>query len=145
MRRTVLLLAVVLLAVPLLGSDAPKEYDGAAAWDDGLQGTWRLTGHRINGEPRNPYDRHVQSFRSGTYTITWSDGDLWQGSYRIDSARNPPHLDWIPSGGGFKGEMLKFICKRDGDTLRIAGRRDKQRPPGFNDEGVEVWTYKRVK
>ena len=33
------LLVAVLLVLPLLGSDAPKDYDGAAA-ADGIEGTW---------------------------------------------------------------------------------------------------------
>ena len=41
---------------------------------------------------------------------------------------------------------VKYIYQIDGDTLRIARTmNDEQRPQGFNDKGVFISTYKRVK
>ena len=45
MRR--LLPLAVLLILPLLGSDSPKEYDDAAMQMDEIQGTWRLVAVEI--------------------------------------------------------------------------------------------------
>ena len=146
MRRTVCLLAVVLLVVPSLGSDAPRGYDGEAVWDDELQGTWQWD--EFNGRKVETNLREVLTFRSGTYTSSYSDGDTFRGSYRLDPTRKPPHLDEVPSNGPYRGQTVKYIYQLDRDTLRIAfmaAEDDMRRPQGFNDKGVYVETYKRVK
>jgi len=146
MRRLSLLFAA-LLVLPLLGSDSPKEYDDRTE-TAGIEGTWRAMEYEFKGTTGKPTRQCVMTFRGGTLTSPWSDGDLWQGSYRIDPTRQPPHLDWIPSKGFYEGTTLKAICQIDGDTLRIAyfdGRFTKQRPQGFNDKGVIVWVHKREK
>jgi len=71
-----------------------------------------------------------------------------RGSYRIDPACKPLHLDWTPLSGGLKGETLKVIYQIDGDELRIAflwNGTEMQRPRGFNDDGVYTAIFKRVK
>jgi len=130
MRRTILLLAGVLLCVVALGSDSPKEYDDKTE-NVGIEGRWRLT--EIidwNGEKQGIQDMRPFRFEN----------------YRIDKNHNPPHLD--RSFADFKGRTFRFIYQLDGDTLRIAGNERGnfgRRPEGFNDIGNYVWTYKRVK
>jgi uncharacterized protein (TIGR03067 family) len=150
MRRTVLLLAGVLLSGVVLGSDAPKEYDDKTEVDS-IEGTWRQIEVEFdgNGKKFKPDPECVIGFRSGTFTSNYSDGDTDRGSYRIDNTCKPPHLDWMPFSGLYRGKTLQFICQIDGDTLRIAYRRgveDKvRRPQGFSDDDIAVKTYKRVK
>jgi uncharacterized protein (TIGR03067 family) len=143
MRRAVLLLAGVLLCVVALGSDSPKEYDDKTMVDP-LEGRWQMIEWTCDGEKLNgiPEER---VYHNGTYTINWSDGDTWRGSYRIDPTRKSSHLDWIPSGGSGKGQTFMNIYQVDGDTLRIAAVNGKQHPQCFKDKGVYVTTYKRVK
>src|SRR6478672_4540007 len=118
MRRIVWLLAGVLLVVPSLGSDAPKGYDGATE-DVGIEGTWRLTEYEIDGAKREPNFRCVLTLRNGTFTVHYTnDEDTIRGSYRLDPTRNPPHLDWLPSNGGGKGQTLLFIYQIDGGSFR---------------------------
>jgi uncharacterized protein (TIGR03067 family) len=146
MRRTLCLLAA-LLALPLLGSDAPKEYDGATQPDE-LEGTWRLTEFAFEDRKQALDFQSVLTLRGRTYRRDDSDGDTFRGSYRTDLSHQPSHIDWMPSKGHFAGRTLKFIYQLDGDTLREAGFPDEdyaRRPRGFKDNGVEVWTYKRVK
>jgi uncharacterized protein (TIGR03067 family) len=145
MRRIVCLLAGVLLVVPSLGSDAPKEYDGATVQVDELEGTWRMTEN--DGMMVDPTSQRVTTFRSRTYTINWNDGDTDRGSYRIDSTHNPPRLSWVPSSGPWSGHTTTAIYQIDGDTLRLAFYGFGDDPPeGFEVTGrYFVQTYKRVK
>jgi uncharacterized protein (TIGR03067 family) len=140
MRRTVWLLVGVLLGVVAMGSDSPKEYDDVMV-PDPLEGMWLLKYEGIDFQ-------EVMILRGGTYTINYSDGDTNRGNYRINPTRKPPHLDYIPSKGECRGQTLKRIYQIDGDTLKIAWIRDesdKRRPQGFNDDGIVIKIYKRVK
>src|SRR5437868_2823048 len=111
MRRIVCLLVGVLLVVPSLGSDSPKDYDGTTEQDD-LQGTWQLVGASL---------RCVMTNRGGTFSCEYSSGEKVGGSYRIDPAHSPPRLDWTPANGGYRGKRAFMIYQIDGDTLRVAG------------------------
>jgi uncharacterized protein (TIGR03067 family) len=145
MRRILCLLAA-LLALPSLGSDAPKEYDGAAEADD-IRGTWRLTAIELDGRGRPlPFDE-VMIYHAGNYTAEFENGrTIRRGNYRTDPAHTPPHLDWSPFHDG-KVQVLRMIYQIDGDTLTIAFRTDDQsrRPEGFDDKKLGFWTYRRVK
>jgi uncharacterized protein (TIGR03067 family) len=134
MRRTILLLNGVLFTVVALGSDSPKEYDDKTE-AVGIEGTWRMVGN----------EKNVMTCHSGTWTIK-GDGGLWQGTYRIDTTCMPAHLDRFYANGPLKGKTLKFIYQIDRDMLRIACARNVElRPHGFKDDGVDLWTYERVR
>jgi uncharacterized protein (TIGR03067 family) len=145
MRRIVCLLGGVLVVVPSLGSDSPKGY-GDAAEPDELQGTWALvlqvydnrqaTGPAVDGS-------EVETFRAGR----WEKGAPERSvNYRADAGLRPAHLDApFPSGHRQRG-MMRYIYRRDGDTLRIAFGDDLSiRPRSFDEQGIFVSTYKRVK
>lgn len=144
MRRTILL-AGVLLSVVALGSDSPKEYDDRAEVAD-IEGAWQWTEVSLNGRKENPPLEQVMICRSGTYTFKYSYGSA-EGCYRIDLTRKPPHFDWILPDGPTKGKTIKCIYQIERDTLRIAAiaQFDGDRPKGFDDKGVIVWTYRRLK
>src|SRR5262249_52284330 len=72
MRRIVCLLAGVLLVVPSLGSDAPKEYDGATERDE-LEGTWELVGIECRPVQEGPSNQCVVTFRGGRFTKSYGD------------------------------------------------------------------------
>jgi uncharacterized protein (TIGR03067 family) len=138
MRRIVCLLAGVLLVVPSVGSDAPREYDDKSEYV-GIEGTWRWTttsGHAL-----------VLTFHSGGFTLAVENTVLGRGSYRIDSSRYPLFLDKLPTYGPYKGVTVKCLYQIDGGALRIAYMPSdpEQRPRWFTGEGVEVETYKRVR
>jgi uncharacterized protein (TIGR03067 family) len=147
MRRTVLLLAGVLLAVVALGSDSPKDYDDKTEVA-GIEGTWRLIELESSGKKQKPSTQHVLTIHNGTYTYVDGEGDPVRVNCQIDPARNPPHLNIIPSIGFYQGVTIYQI---KGDTLRIAklpiilGDQRPKRPQGFNDQDVHIETYKRVK
>ena len=147
MRRFVCLLAGLLLVLPSLGSDAPKEYDGATVQKEELEGTWRLTGFEWDGKTK-PGTQAVMTLRGGTYTITFSDGKTWRGNYQIDTTHQPAHLDWLGSSDGGPGKTNKCLYQIHGDTLRIVNSFSgdtRQRPQGVSGHGVYIDIYKRVK
>jgi uncharacterized protein (TIGR03067 family) len=143
-----MMLLFALLVLPLLGSDSPKDYDGASEADD-IRGTWELTsigapGIGINMRP--PSDGCVTTFRGGTYTNRYYDGETIHGSYCVAPCRKPSHLDLRPSGGIYRGQTWKKIYEIEGATLRVAHDTDADcRPEGFSDRHVILLIYKRVK
>jgi uncharacterized protein (TIGR03067 family) len=146
MRRTVCLLAAVLLALPSRGSDAPRGYDGAAEID-GIEGTWELTGIQVRANVIGSSGL-VTTYRGGTFTSHSAGGGTVSGIYHLDPARKPSYLDTRPSSGAARGKNLKFIYEVKGDTLRLAYPSDPddfRRPQAFGGEEVTVLVYKRVK
>jgi uncharacterized protein (TIGR03067 family) len=137
MRRSILVLTGVLLSVVALGSDSPKEYDDRTE-AIGIDGTWRMV----------TSEKNVMTCYSGTWTMNDGGGEPWRGTYRIGPAHKPCQLDRYYANGPYGGKAYKFIYQIDGETLRIGGMidfNDRQRPQDFNDKGVSVWIYKRVK
>jgi uncharacterized protein (TIGR03067 family) len=135
----------VLLVLPLLGSDSPKEYNDATE-AVGIEGAWQLTEFEFKGA-KTRIDLHgVLTYRGGTFTLTYGSVESLRGSYRIDPTQKPPHIDWIPLTGELKGKPIKFIYQIDGNTLRLGFMQgsDRSRPQGFID-CVAVETYQRVK
>jgi uncharacterized protein (TIGR03067 family) len=147
MRRTILLLAGVLLSVVALGSDSPKEYDDKADMDE-VRGTWRLVDIEVDGHKWMFPHQCVMTNRSGISTYVYSHRGTIQGTYRIDPTCKPSRYDNVPLTGSLKGQTLRWIYAIDGDTLRIANLSDGSshaRPQEFNDKGLAILTYKRVK
>jgi uncharacterized protein (TIGR03067 family) len=145
MHRAVLLLAGV-LSVVALGSDSPKDYDDKTE-TTGIEGTWRLTGVEIYGKKKELAFQVVITLRGGTLTYDYTHG-IVRGSYHVDRAGKPLHLDWMPSNGSYKGETLEFIYQIDGDILRIAfllNGNDVQRPLRFSDDDVIIGIFNRAK
>ena len=83
MRRTVCLLAIALLVLPSLGSDAPKEYDGTTKRDD-VQGTWEFVGFERDGKILPPAFSEVMIYRGGAYTRIIEEKFVLRGRYRAD-------------------------------------------------------------
>jgi uncharacterized protein (TIGR03067 family) len=147
MRRIIWLLAGVLLAGVALGSDAPKEYDGAIE-EPSIEGTWEYTRAEYDGILDKSGDRVVVTFCRGIYTTNRGDGDTIRATYRLDPARKPRHLDWCPTSGKLRGQTLRCIYAVEGDTLRVANMMDDddfRRPQGFNDKGLFISVFRRVK
>jgi uncharacterized protein (TIGR03067 family) len=148
MRRTVWLLIGVLLCVISLASDSPKEYDDRTAVDV-LEGTWRQISAELDGKQYDPGRLKWMICHRGTLTFTDNGPNSSPYRYRIDTTHKPPHLDFWPSTP--TGTVEGHIYQIDGDTLKLAGfllifgGEVLRHPKGFNDEGVYVWTFKRVK
>jgi uncharacterized protein (TIGR03067 family) len=143
MRRTVCLLAV-LLVLSLLGSDSPKEYDGATEMN-GIEGTWRRVKVEYEGQPVKGFPHSLLTFRNGR----WEASDVEipaAGKHTTNLRRTPAHLDELVEDGRERNKVWLLIFQVDGDTLRIAFRADgRGRPESFNEAGVYTVVWKRVK
>jgi uncharacterized protein (TIGR03067 family) len=140
MRRTICLLAVVVLALPLLGSDSPREYNGTTEVDE-LQGEWHLIAVRFNGE-ETAFPGVGIVFRAGKFGgLLPSNNSL--GTYRADVARTPAHLDLTKTNDGW---TRACICRVDDDTLWVANENSyTDRPKGFDGKDIVLCIYRRVK
>jgi uncharacterized protein (TIGR03067 family) len=140
MRRLLFLLAIPFVA-PLLGFDSPKEYDSSTEANN-IQGTWKLIESR-RGSVQYPCSMYVSVYRDGKYVDRAADGHiLIDGAYRINPTRWPPSLDHISP----EGRVGQWIYRVDGDVLRMATHSgDSLRPNDFNEEGLIVLIFRRVK
>lgn len=143
MRRLSLLFAVLLI-VPLLGSNSPKEYDDRTE-EVGIEGTWQLLAVERNGEKVNPIT-WVLALRGGKFTRADSDGDKVNGVYRFDTTQKPYHLDLIPEPGT-KYVRSAEIAEIHGPTLKTAWTSScwANRPSSLHDKDIYVGTFKRLK
>jgi uncharacterized protein (TIGR03067 family) len=142
MRRTVSFLAVLLLVVPLLGSDSPREYDDRTE-DAAIEGTWQLLAVEHDGRTVNTFT-WIYTLRGGDYTRTDSDGDRGTGTYHTDANQNPPRFDFCASKEGKYG-AIKAIYQCQGDTLKMAWSRGDAYPKSFHDNDIWLGTFKRLK
>jgi uncharacterized protein (TIGR03067 family) len=144
MRQIVCLLAA-LLVLPSLGSDSPKEYDGATE-SDGIEGTWQAVSVENSGGRYPTPAEWRMTFRAGKFT--WTGGGLHpQGSYKVDAGKQPA---WVDMTYQPKGDPTwNNIYRIDGDTLKIAWTLGNgERPQSFDIDGDRrrsVSTFKRVK
>jgi uncharacterized protein (TIGR03067 family) len=144
----VLQLTLVLAAVVLLAAD---EKDKAAKKDaDPLQGTWKLTGGKVRGDPLpEGEDGGKWVLKDGKYTFT-SPEMVEEGTYKIDTSKKPAQLDLDITAGNDKGKKQVGIYKVEGETLTVclAFPGGKERPSEFDTkEGSDrlLFIFKREK
>jgi uncharacterized protein (TIGR03067 family) len=144
MRRRIYWLLTVVLVVPSLGSDAPKEHDGAAEIA-GIEGTWRCVSVENSGGTYPTPPEWRMTFRAGKFT--WTGGGIYpQGSYTVDARKKPGWLDMTRQPEG--DPTWLNIYRIDGDTLKIAWSLGGERPQFFDIDGDRrrsVSTFKRVR
>jgi uncharacterized protein (TIGR03067 family) len=137
-----------LLVAPLLGSDSPRGYDGAAVvTDEELQGTWVGVKVERNGHLMMA-PRHDQTFRGRVWEET-RGSHRRTGTYTADPSRSPRFLDIVHPDDP-PGTTRRYIYQVNGDTLRMAFIWEPgERPASFQDfddkAGITLATYKRVK
>jgi uncharacterized protein (TIGR03067 family) len=145
MRRTVYLLAGVLLVLPSLGSDSPKGYNGATE-SASIEGAWQLVEIVWNGRVRILEVGCVWTYRNGKETIHEDGRLLGERPYTVDASSRPARMDCVETEGKYKGKIFRHIYRVEGDTLRIAqGSPGGECPQSFEDKDTYVHVYKRIK
>jgi uncharacterized protein (TIGR03067 family) len=139
----ILLLPVALLVLPLLGSDAPRGYDGAAEMDD-LEGVWRRTAVTFNGRESDLGLEQEVTFGRGSFVYRLGGHEM-RGAYTADRGRTPAQLDESFEAGPNAGRVWTNLFRVEGDTLRIAYNKAGTRPRDFGDSDLFVETYRRVR
>ena len=134
---------IVMLALGLLGSDSPKEWDDRVE-EYGLEGTWRLVSAIDGGPPPGPgTTSDTMTFHRGRFV--WHEGsNTLAGTYTTWPANRPAGLDLIHEEGPLKNRSWLGVYKLDGDKLYIATRSSSDdRPNGFTGPELSTWIWKR--
>ena len=148
MKKLRLLLAVPLV-LPLLGSDAPKDYQDGIVYADGLEGSWLLVTYEAGGEARKVAYGLVMTYRRGEVESRPPDGgrNRVMGTYRADPGARPATLDTFYTDGFHRGKTWRSIYRIDGDTLYVGYQSGgARRPEGFDDKAdLHIETYRRLR
>jgi hypothetical protein len=131
-----LLIAAVLLALPLLGSDSPKEYDDSAILEDACLGEWTRVTLRINGDEHALNDGWTITIRRDSFSESVG---THTGPCRIEHG-SPNRLTLTPPKVG------QFLFRVEGETLILGYYNGAVgRPNGWEDPTIHVSTFKRVR
>ena len=144
--RRVLFPFAVLLVLLLLGSDSPKEYDDTTE-NVSIEGTWQIVSAGRGLQQTTVADRCIGIWQHGKWSYTQAKGYSTGGRYKIDSHRTPAALDEVQTTGqGWQIER-RFIYRIEGETLHTAFNPNNplNRPRSFDEDGVYIVTWKRVK
>jgi uncharacterized protein (TIGR03067 family) len=114
-----------------------------------LLGAWKIVAMEENGKASDDFKDAVLTMQEGKYTIQTPDGEVLDGTYKVNSSAKPKEIDFVPNFGRNKGKTTLGIYALEGDTLKIC-RDDagKPRPKEFAtrpDTGLIVFVLKRHK
>ena len=148
MRRTALAAGWLILGTGLLPAFA-RPADEAR---EKLQGAWTATKAVRDGKAADDIVGHRLSFTGDRFQLRSRDGKpLYEGTFRVDTAKKPPTFDFTHTGGALRGMTLKGIYALDGDTLTTCDNGPdpgKGRPAAFEAKagsGYIAITFKRPK
>jgi uncharacterized protein (TIGR03067 family) len=116
-----------------------------------LQGDWSCQSAERDGKPLP--GATVKKLRlvltAEKYSTYRGQDTLFEGTYKLDTAKKPAEIDIVATEGESKGQTAKGIYHVDGDTLKLCyGAPGKDRPKEFKAEsesGVTLAVWKRAK
>jgi uncharacterized protein (TIGR03067 family) len=99
-----------------------------------FEGTWKIVALEVGGE-RTPErffeDPRVTIEANGKFTYT-ENKVATPGTFKVDLAKKPHHIDITFTGGPDKGKTILGIYELDGDTYRVClAIPGKRRPTEF--------------
>jgi uncharacterized protein (TIGR03067 family) len=128
---------LLLVAVLLVGADEPKKVPTDA---DRIQGVWQFESSERAGK---------KEITADTFRFHLPAGARHPQPYKLDPAKAPKTIDWLPDGKRGPTDPLPGIYALDGDTLKICwGPKGKDRPKEFKtttDRDDWLWVLKRKK
>jgi uncharacterized protein (TIGR03067 family) len=109
-----------------------------------LQGKWTVESFEYNGNPIEMLKDATREFKDAKYTLKPKNGDVIEGTAKIDSSKKPKEIDLEVNG-----RTLRGIYEIDGDTLKMSyNLNDGPRPTEFvskPDSGLVLVIHKRAK
>lgn len=100
-----------------------------------IQGTWKIVAEVEDGREASA-DRNakVRLVFSAERVVLKESDDSREGTYRLDAARRPGHIEIVPASGPFKGRKLTGIYSIEGGSLRIClpCEPDRETPADFS-------------
>jgi len=96
-----------------------------------LDGEWKIESWVQFGQ-QVPMDASW-NFKGDKYTLDQGNGNVEEGTIKLDVDKKPPFMDLDISAGNCKGKLQVGIYKVDGDTLTVcfAWPDAKERPTEF--------------
>jgi uncharacterized protein (TIGR03067 family) len=133
------MLPLAVLILPLLGSESPRVFNDKTEIVS-IEGTWRQTAVKLDGQDRPHTDEVLLIFRSAKYE--WIGlGFPCAGTYHIDATKSPARLDMRST----RVPHSEYIFRLEGDTLLLAFQVfGTNLPKGFDGDNSCVETFKRV-
>jgi RNA polymerase sigma factor (sigma-70 family) len=106
-----------------------------------LLGTWLPTSGEQNGEklPEEKYAGGMLTFTDGKVVLRQAAGQEQEGTWSIDSEKNPKEIDMA-----FGGKTRMGIYELKGDTLKVAFA-EFGRPTAFESSGATFMIFNREK
>ncbi len=130
MRRSILSLALLLIAGPAQPGDAAR---GPAA----LQGQWVLIAETSGGVavPAEKLKDRKLAVKGDAYIFKSPVTGGETGTFTVDPAQKPPTIDVTPADGPNKGKTRRGIYAVEGDTLKVCFNPiGAERPSAFASE-----------
>jgi uncharacterized protein (TIGR03067 family) len=140
-----LVLAVsALIAADTANDDVKKELKK-------FEGTWVIESFEQDGEktPADAFKGTKLVCKDDTFTMTMP-GVTYKGTFKVDVAKKPKHIDIHFTEGPEKGKNIKGIYEIEGDTYKLCIKMmgDKDRPTEFATKagsGIALEVLKREK
>ena len=116
-----------------------------------LQGQWIQIAFEENGIP-DPADTHgapgaVMTVTGRRFHVAVPGAEaLVEGSFKLDPAHYPKHIDWIDSIGDDAGKTIPAIYELKGDSFKFAAADPgMSRPDGFaGGHGITIRAFVRL-
>jgi uncharacterized protein (TIGR03067 family) len=135
------LLGVLVIGLLIAADEKPKADDAK----DKLKGTWTVVAMERDGKkaPEEEVKGKALTFAGDKVTFK-RDDDTKTGTFKLDSAQKPPHLDLTPDDG--EKLTIKMLYQLDGDTLKLYGDKSEKgdRPKSY-EAAAMIITLKREK
>lgn len=118
-----------------------------------IVGTWAgvsgvADGKKLSGDEFASLKLVVTIKEDGKYSVSVMGNSVEAGTYKVDGAKKPAHIDLQITDGNDKGKTQVGLLKLEGDLLTVAFAKggSKERPKNFDGgEGIEVTVLKRSK
>jgi uncharacterized protein (TIGR03067 family) len=126
--KTTSFACVVIAAAALLGCQVPASRPAA------IDGTWMAVSAERNGKPTDELNGNRLTFAGSTFVIERGGATLYRGTFTIDPARSPAHIDFHHTEGVLKAATWRGVYAMQGDTLTVADNAPdmgKARPAAF--------------
>jgi uncharacterized protein (TIGR03067 family) len=115
---------LLLTTVLIVGADDPQDEAGK------LQGTWGVVS--ADDVPEDALQRMKVIIRRETLHIVMEgDRERARATYKLDPSQKPSAIDLTKDPKDPKGPIARGIYELDGDTLKLAWRKEGPRPTQF--------------
>lgn len=107
-----------------------------AAQDKDLAGTWTAISAERDGAPAGELVGHRIAFAGNHFQISGKEGVLFGGSFTVDAAQAPAHIDFKIEEGAARGQSWMGIFKIENGLLTVCDNAPDPAAPRQPDFGA---------